>query len=283
MISVRSNISVLKSVGHIQKSTKTLTSSVNQVSTGKRINSAADDGAGNSVAVRMEADISSTSQAQRNINDGISYVQTIEGSLETATNIITRLRELSVQAANETYTSSDRTMILAEMTQQYNEFQRLRQSAQYNGVNYLNSNDTIAFQVGKDGSANDQMSLNLRDVSLRITTMGTAGSNIGATVVGGTAANRSVAVANLALLDSTLNTLSGSRATVGSLQNRMETALTENSSNNLNMQAAQGRILDADYASQTTQMTRSQMQLQAGIASLAQAKSMPQGVLGLLN
>ena len=283
MMSVRSNISVLKSVGHIQKSTQSLTESLNQVSTGRRINSAADDTAGNGVSVRMEADITSTSQAQRNINDGISYIQTIEGSLETASSIITRLRELSVQAANDTYTSADRTMILEEMTQNFNEYERLRQAAEYNGVNYLNSNATVTFQVGKDGSSNDQMSLNLRDVSLRITAMGTAGSNIGATIGAGTAANKSVALANLSLLDTALNTISSSRATVGSLQNRLETALTENSTNNLNMQAAQGRILDADYASKTTDMTRSQMRLQAGIASLSQAKSMPQGVLGLLN
>ena len=283
MLSVRSNISVLKSVGHIENSTKSLNKSLNQVSTGRRINSAADDVAGNGVAVRMEADITSTSQAQRNINDGISYVQTIEGSLETASSIITRLRELSVQAANDTYTSSDRSMILTEMTQSFNEYQRLRQGAEYNGVNYLNSNATVTFQVGKDGSANDQMSLNLRDVSLRITAMGTGGSNFGATIGAGTAANKSVALANLSLLDTALNTISSSRATVGSLQNRLETALTENSTNNSNMQAAQGRILDTDYASKTTDMTRSQMRLQAGIAALSQAKSMPQGVLGLLN
>ena len=280
MISVRSNISVLKSVGHIQKSTKTLTSSVNQVSTGKRINSAADDGAGNSVAVRMEADRTSLDQAGRNANDAISLLQTAEGSLETLTSIAMRFRELSVQAVNQTYTSTDRSHMLTEMTTLNIDWRRTAIQAEYNGISVLSSNDTLSFQVGTDGSTNDAISLDLS--TLRISGIASF-SAVGATASAGTAANSSVAAANLRLLDSAIDSLSSMRANIGSLQNRMETALTENSSNNLNMQAAQGRILDADYASQTTQMTRSQMQLQAGIASLAQAKSMPQGVLGLLN
>jgi len=266
----------------LNKTQGSLSSSLEKISSGLRINRAADDAAGLGVATRMESDNTSLKQAMRNTNDGISLVQTAEGSIEQLSNILIRFRELSVQASNETYTSTDRTMIGEEMEQLKNEYQRITTLANFNEQSLLNGSGTLSIQVGIDGTANDRIDLVMTDFS---TTQG-AISNVGTvftSVDAGTASIAESAAANLTELDSAINALSTRRAKLGSIQNRFENALSEASTYSQNLSAAQSQILDVDYASESANMTRYQIQSQAGVAALAQAKAIPQSIISLLS
>ena len=281
-MSIRTNIAAISSINSLSGTQKSLSSSLEKISSGLRINRAADDAAGLGVANRMEADNTSLKQAMRNTNDGISLVQTAEGSIEQLTNILIRFRELSVQAANETYTTTDRGMIGTEMNQLKNEYQRITTLANFNEQSLLNGSGTLNIQVGIDGTSNDAISINMTNLA---TTLGAIASlaTVFTTVTSSTASTAAVATANLANLDNAINALSTRRATLGSLQNRFENALAEQSTLSQNLSAAQSQILDVDYASESANMTRYQIQSQAGVAALAQAKAIPQSIISLLS
>ena len=279
MLSIHTNVNVLDSLGHLKSARTDLRKSVGSISSGKRINGASDDGAGLSVATRLEADKTSLTQAKRNINDALGLMQTAEGTLDTLVGIAIRFRELSVQAINETYTSADRQMMLTEMTDLFTDWRRIASDSEYNGIAVTNSNNTISFQVGKDGNAADAISVNLNRI--RVSTI-TAFATVGATTGAGTAADSSTAASNLRLIDRAIVDLGDMRAKVGSMQNRLSTAIEQSSAENTSLQAAQGRILDVNYASRAANMTRLQMQREVSIASLSQAKNIPTGLLSLI-
>jgi len=280
-MSIRTNMAALSSINTLGRTQGNLSTSLERISSGLRINRAADDAAGLGVATRMESDNTSLQQAMRNTNDGISMVQTAEGSLEQLSNILIRFRELSVQAANETYSSDDRTMIQTEMTALKNEYNRITSTSSFNEQSLLDATVSISIQVGTDTAGTNQISFALSDFA-------TSGGAISAvsTVLNVNFANASqvtVATANLAELDSAITALSTRRATIGALQNRFENALAEASTLSQNLSASQSQILDVDYASESANMTRFQIQQQAGVAALAQAKAMPQSIISLLN
>ncbi len=281
-MSIRTNLAAISSINSLGSTQKSLSNSLEKISSGLRINRAADDAAGLGVATRMETDNTSLKQAMRNTNDGISLVQTAEGSIEQLTNILIRFRELSVQASNETYTTTDRGMIGTEMTQLQAEYQRITTLANFNEQSLLNGTGTLAIQVGIDGSTNDAISINMNNLS---TTLGAISSlsTVFQTVTSGAASTASGATGNLANLDTAINALSTRRATLGSIQNRFENALAESATYSQNLSAAQSQILDVDYASESANMTRYQIQSQAGVAALAQAKSIPQSIISLLS
>jgi flagellin len=281
-MSVRTNIAAVSSINTLNKSQSNLSSSLEKISSGLRINRAADDAAGLGVATRMESDNTSLKQAMRNTNDGISMVQTAEGSIEQLSNILIRFRELTVQAANETYTSTDRTMIQTEMGQLQNEYNRITSTANFNEQDLLEATVAVSIQVGIDGSADNRITFTLSNFA---TTAGASGFT-GLSIVFGQIANGAevtVAQANLARLDDAVNNLSARRATLGAIQNRFENALAEASTYSQNLSAAQSNILDVDYASESANMTRYQIQSQAGVAALAQAKAIPQSIISLLS
>jgi flagellin len=288
-MSIRTNMAALSSINTLGRTQGNLSASLERVSSGLRINRAADDAAGLGVATRMEADNTSLQQAMRNTNDGISMIQTAEGSLEQLTNIMTRVRELTVQAANETYATADRTMIKTEMTQLKNEFERITATSEFNEQTLLNATaaNTISIQVGMDGSANDRIQFNL--TSFATTNGAISGLSLvfnaitTTTTTANIAMDASIASSNLTRIDTVLTGLSTRRATIGALQNRFENALAEASTLSQNMSASQSQILDVDYASESANMTRFQIQQQAGVAALAQAKAMPQSIISLLN
>lgn len=282
MMTVRTNLTALSSINSLNKSQNSLGSSLEKISSGLRINRAADDAAGLGVATRMESDNTSLKQAMRNTNDGISLVQTAEGSIEQLSNILIRFRELSVQASNETYTSTDRTMIGEEMDQLKNEYQRITTLANFNEQSLLNGSGTLSIQVGIDGTANDRIDINMSDFATSLGAL-TSVTTVFATVTAGTASTAAVATTNLSQLDTAINALSTRRAKLGSIQNRFENALSEASTYSQNLSAAQSQILDVDYASESANMTRYQIQSQAGVAALAQAKAIPQSIISLLS
>jgi len=281
-MTIRTNLAAMSSINTLNGTQKSLSHSLEKISSGLRINRAADDAAGLGVATRMESDNTSLKQAMRNTNDGISMVQTAEGSIEQLSNILIRFRELSVQAANETYTTTDRSMIQTEMSQLKNEFNRITSTANFNEQDLLEATIAISIQVGMDGSGDNRITFTLANFA---TTTGSSGmtslSGVFKNVANG--ANVTVAQANLARLDSAINGLSTRRAKLGAIQNRFENALAEASTYSQNLSAAQSQILDVDYASESANMTRYQIQSQAGVAALAQAKAIPQSIISLLS
>jgi flagellin len=280
-MTIRTNLAAMSSINTLNGTQKSLSNSLEKISSGLRINRAADDAAGLGVATRMESDNTSLKQAMRNTNDGISMVQTAEGSLEQLSNILIRFRELSVQAANETYTTTDRGMIQTEMSQLKNEYNRITSTANFNEQDLLEATVAISIQVGMDGSGDNRITFTLSQFA---TTAGAIGG--GLSVVFGqvaNAANVTVAQSNLSRLDSAINALSTRRAKLGAIQNRFENALSEASTYSQNLSAAQSQILDVDYASESANMTRYQIQSQAGVAALAQAKAIPQSIISLLS
>jgi flagellin len=281
-LTVRTNIASLSAIHQLNRTQGSLTTSLERISSGLRVNRASDDAAGLSVASRMASDNTSLAQAMRNTNDGISMVQTAEGGLNELNNILVRMRELSVQASNETYNSTDRSMITTEMTQLSAEYQRIVTTANFNRTNLLNASDTaFNIQVGIQNSSDNRITIDLdalaaaaSDVGLK--TLFSANSIASSGQIG-------AAQTNIDLIDSALNDISTRRSTLGALQNRLESSLSEASNYSQNLSASQSQIMDVDYASESANMTRYQIQQQAGVAALAQAKAIPQSVISLLS
>ena len=278
-LTVRTNMAAIGAINNLNRTQSLLTNSLSKISSGLRINRAADDAAGLSVATRMNSDNTSLKQAMRNTNDGISMVQTAEGGLNELHNILVRMRELSVQASNDTYSSADRTMISTEMGQLKEEFVRIASTANFNRQDILNgSNTSFDIQVGIHDNADNRIAINLASLN---STMGA----VGLSFTGGVTAAGSVgnAQTNISTIDAALSNIATRRSRLGAIQNRLESALSEATSYSENLSSAQSQIMDVDYASESANMTRYQIQQQAGVAALAQAKAISQSILSLLS
>ena len=278
-LTVRTNMAAIGAINNLNRTQGSLTNSLSKISSGLRINRSADDAAGLSVATRMNSDNTSLKQAMRNTNDGISMVQTAEGGLSELHNILVRMRELSVQASNDTYSSDDRTMISTEMGQLKEEFERIASTANFNRQDVLNgTNTSFDIQVGIHGNADNRIAINLASLN---STMGA----VGLTFTGGVTGSGSVgnAQTNISTIDAALSNIATRRSRLGAIQNRLESALSEATSYSENLSSAQSQIMDVDYASESANMTRYQIQQQAGIAALAQAKAISQSILSLLS
>jgi len=278
-LTVRTNMAAIGAINNLNRTQGSLTNSLSKISSGLRINRAADDAAGLAVATRMNSDNTSLKQAMRNTNDGISMVQTAEGGLNELHNILVRMRELSVQASNDTYSSDDRTMISTEMGQLKNEYVRIASTANFNREDILSGSDTsFDIQVGIHNNADNRISINLASLN---STMGAVGLSFQGGVTGsGSVGN---AQTNISTIDAALSEVATRRSRLGAIQNRLESALSVATSYSENLSAAQSRILDVDYASESANMTRYQIQQQAGVAALAQAKAISQSILSLLS
>jgi flagellin len=278
-LTVRTNMAAIGAINNLNRTQGSLSSSLGKISSGLRINRAADDAAGLSVASRMNSDNTSLKQAMRNTNDGISMVQTAEGGLSELHNILVRMRELSVQASNETYNTTDRSMIATEMGQLKSEYVRIASTANFNRVSILKGTDTaFNIQVGIQDNADNRININLASLN---STMGA----VGLTFTGGVASSGflSNAQGNVSTIDAALSKIATRRARLGAIQNRLENALSEATSYSENLSASQSQIMDVDYASESANMTRYQIQQQAGVAALAQAKAIPQSIMSLLS
>ena len=281
-LTVRTNIASLSAIHQLNRTQGDLTTSLERISSGLRVNRSADDAAGLSVANRMNSDNTSLTQAMRNTNDGISMIQTAEGGLTELNNILVRMRELSVQASNETYNSTDRSMIATEMTHLQAEYSRIVTTSNFNRTDLLNSTDTsFGIQVGIQNTTDDRISINLSSLAA-------AASDVGLNTLFSTssiaqAGQLTQARINIDLIDTALDGISTRRARLGALQNRLESALNYSGRSLENLSASQSRILDVDYASESANLARFQIQQQASVAALAQAKSMQQSIISLLS
>ena len=277
-LTVRTNVGALSAIKTLNKTQNSLTKSLGRVSSGSRINQAGDDAAGLSVSSRMKSDNVSLKAAMRNTNDGISLIQTAEGGLNEVYNILTRMRELTVQASNDTYSTTDRAQIRIEFNQLRSEISRISSDTNFNRIGVLNSTKTLTFQIGINNASNNQFAIDLGTVSASLGALSIASSKVS---IGGTNTS-SFARAAITTIDTALSSVNDKRARLGAFQNRLESALNTASNYSQNLSAAASQISDVDYASESANLTKFQIMQQAGVAALGQAKAIPQSVLSLL-
>jgi len=274
-LTVNTNLASINAQRNLAGSQSALALSIQRLSTGLRVNSAKDDAAGMYTVQKMTADIRGLEQAARNAADAISLAQTAEGAMNQIQANLQRIRELAVQSANATV--EDRTGLQREVDQLTQEISRVIQTTRFNGTALLSASSALAFQVGAQGAADNQVS-----VSTAVLT-GIAGYSGDLSATGvvnvSTAAAASAAIASV---ETAINTVSSSRATFGAVQNRFEAVIANLQNYAENLMAARSRIQDADFARETAALTRTQIMQQAGVAVLAQANAMPQSVLALL-
>ena len=301
---INTNLISLNAQRNTGSSQMSLATSMQRLSSGLRVNSAKDDAAGLAIAERMNSQVRGMNVAIRNANDAISLAQTAEGALGKVSDMLQRMRELAVQSANGTNNATDRSALNNEFTQLQAEIDRVAFSTTFNGQALLTGTAGFQFQVGANASSNDAISV--AGVSINGTTLGTAtGSNdgalanvvsatttdilalgtAGATTSGGFDVYTSGSIGALdaiAKIDLALSQVNTARSTFGASQNRFESVIAGLQVSVENQTAARSRIMDADFASETSNLSRSQILQQAGNAMIAQANQLPQQVLALL-
>jgi len=275
-LTINTNIASLNAQRNLSTSQGALETSLRRLSSGLRVNSAKDDAAGLFSIQKMTADIRGLNQAVRNAQDGISLGQTGEGSMDQIQAAQQRIREIAVQSANATV--EDRTGLQAEVDQLTQEISRIVQTTQFNGKQLLDgTGGTLTFQIGQDGTVSNQIDVSGLDLtSLNSYSAGLTGT---VRVDVGSAAAASAAITDL---DTDIDSVSSSRATFGAVQNRFEAVVVNLTTYSENLSAARSRIQDTDFAAETANLTRAQILQQAGVAMLAQANTLPQTVLSLL-
>ncbi len=259
---------------NLTNTNRNLRTSFERVSSGLRLNKAADDSAGFGVAENLEAQSRSATVAVRNTNDGVSVVQTAEGATSEVGSILMRMRELAVQSSSEVLATTERAYIQDEFAELTSEVERIANVTEFNGKKLTNnSNTSLAVQVGVNNSANDRISITLGDLTSSTLGVRTAVMSL-----------NSVASARAAItsLDSALDTVNGYRSDFGAIQNRLGSALQNIEIYAENLASAEAQIRDADFAYETAELSKLQIMQQAGLSVLAQAKMSTQGVLSLL-
>lgn len=274
-IRINTNVPSITARRNLSVSNRNLGDSFRKLASGERITRAADDAAGLAISERLKAQIRGNRQAQRNANDAISFVQTAEGGLNEISNIIIRLRELSVQSASDTVGETERGLADIEFQQLKDEIQRISQSVEFNGTNLLDgSGGVFEFQVGIN---NDPMVDRLRfDASKGDATLASLGLSAESI------RSREGAQTSLERLDDALVQINGTRAELGALQNRLSSTISNLEINEENISAANSRIRDVDVAAESAELARNQVLTQAGTAVLAQANQFGSQALNLI-
>ncbi|MCB5207511.1 flagellin domain-containing protein [Methylovorus mays] len=273
---INTNLASLNAQRNLSTSQSSLNTSIQRLSSGLRVNSAKDDAAGLAIATRMDAQVKGQTVAIRNANDAISLAQTGEGALGEITTALQRMRELAVQSANATNGSDDRDNLQAEFEELQSEITRLTSGTEFNGVNILSNTSSLTFQVGSGTTTNDTITVSAIDLSTGDVATAAGGT---ITIDGADATNASAAID---AIDDALDAVNTNRATFGAVQNRFNSVISSLQVSVENISASKSRIMDADYASETANLTKTQILQQAGTAMLAQANSLPQSVLTLL-
>ncbi|GAA0646702.1 MULTISPECIES: flagellin [Pseudomonadota] len=269
MTVIGTNVAALRAANASTSAQMSLSKSIDRLSTGKRINSAADDAAGNAIATRMTSQIRGLNQAVRNANDGISLTQTAEGGMNEIVNMMQRMRELAVQSASGTLVAGDRTNLQAEVTALIAQVNDVAGKTTFNGVSLLNTAGPVAIQTGS--ASGDTMNIALADVTA-------TGLGINAITI----ATDTGAAAALTSLDTALNTITTAQANLGASQNRLQATVSSLVNRATNLSEARSRIQDANFSEESTNLARSQILSQASTAMLAQANQSQQGVLSLI-
>ncbi|WP_395699062.1 flagellin [Aquabacterium sp.] len=271
-MTINTNVVSMNAQRNTSASQNSLATSMQRLSSGLRVNSAKDDAAGLAIASRMDAQVRGMNVAVRNANDAISLSQTAEGAIGKLSDMVQRMRELAVQSANGTNTAADRTNLDAEYQQLGQEITRTIGATSFNGLNILAGNAGAQdFQVG--ANSGQTVTVTTTDLSADASVTAVTGGDIT------TAGTATTAITNL---DSLIDKLNSERATYGAAQNRFDAIVNVLQASSENQAAAKGRIMDADFAAETANLSRAQILQQAGNAMVAQANQLPQQVMALL-
>ena len=296
-LSINQNIAAVNSYRNLSNTQNDLSKSLEKLSSGFRINRAADDAAGLAISEGLRSQVGGLKVAARNAQDGISVVQTAEGALTEVHSILQRLRDLGVQGANDSNNANARANITAEATSLVAELGRIAESTNFNGTSLLKGNSgsvlaagartggtALNFQVGADGSTNSAITVDLNSAAVdAVSSMLVVSSGTGAMGASGfNVATHANAQASITYVDAQIKNVSTARANLGAMQNRFEHTIKNINVAVENLSASESRIRDTDMASEMVQFTRAQILSQAGTAMLAQANQIPQGVLSLL-
>jgi flagellin len=287
-LSVNTNVAAINAYRNLSATQTSLSKSLEKLSSGFRINRAADDAAGLAISEGLRSQISGLTQAARNAQDGISVVQTAEGALTEVHSILHRMRDLAVQAANDSNSDEARKNIVAEASQLQKELGRIADSTNFNGRTLLNGGGsagaTMNFQVGADGNTSSAIAVDLSKAN--VSNVSNAVSFVTAVSAGGASAadmmSHVTAQNAIKEIDKQISLISDARAELGAYQNRFEHTINSVNVAVENLSASESRIRDTDMASEMVNFTKSQIMSQAGTAMLAQANAIPQGVLKLL-
>jgi flagellin len=276
MTVINTNTAALRAQNGSRTADNALSTAMERLSSGKRINSAKDDAAGLAIASKMTSQIRGMGQAVRNANDGISFAQTAEGALSEVTNMLQRIRELAVQSASGTYSTSDRTYLDSEVTELKSQITSILATTEFNGTRIFNSSASGTTYTAASGSVAIQTGVNSGDtVSVSFSSL----SDLASGTAVDTAANAGTALANV---DTALTNVNATRAKLGAAQSRLESTVNQLTSNVTNLSDARSRIEDADFSQETSNLAKAQILSQASTAMLAQANQSQQGVLSLL-
>lgn len=290
MTTINTNVQSLNAQRNLSMSQDSLSTSMQRLSSGLRVNSAKDDAAGMAIAERMNTQVKGMNVAIRNANDGISLAQTAEGALGRISENLQRMRELAVQAANDTNSTSDRTALDGEYKQLAAENLRVIENTKFNGQALLTgsggNSGTFSFQVGANTSADNQISIITVNMNSTPASGGLGSNTLGAsaTLAGSAAAGITATSARATMdnIDAAITAVNIQRGTFGASQNRFDSVVANLRVASENQASARGRIMDADFAQETANLSRGQILQQAGTAMVAQANQLPQGVLSLL-
>ena len=278
-LTINTNIASIDAQRNLSASQNSLATSMQRLSSGLRINSSKDDAAGLSIAERMNSQVRGMNVAIRNSNDGISLAQTADGALAQVGNSLQRMRELAVQARNSTNSSSDKDSLNKEFSQLQSEITRVLGGTTFNGKHMLGADaTTLNFQVGANTTADDTVSIKTTDMT-KDTTMTAVTSS---TAVIDSSADSSTIGGVIDNIDAAINDVNDTRATFGATESRFDSIISNLQSGVENQSAARSRIMDADFAAETANMSRANVLQQAGTAMIAQANQQPQQVLSLL-
>jgi flagellin len=286
MAVVNTNVNASVAQNALIRNERSMNAAMEKLSTGQRINSASDDAAGLAIASRMTSQIRGLETGIRNANDAISMISTADGALVEVTNMLQRMRELALQASNGTTTSADRDYLNSEYANLISEIDRIAQNTQWNGSDLLNhtttGSSTFAYQVGANGGQTISVDFGDFNNTGASGVMQDLNSAHGSIAAGTTASALTTATSAVVSIDATITSVNEQRATFGAKINQLTYAVDNLSNVKVNSEAARSRILDTDYAQETSELARTQIIQQAGTAMLAQANQLPQTVLSLL-
>jgi flagellin len=272
---INTNVQSLRAQNSLSKVEENKANTLAKLSSGTRINKAGDDAAGLAISEKLKANIRGTQQATRNAGDGISMIQTAEGGLSESSNILIRLRELSVQASSDTIGDQERKFANLEFQQLTNEMERIATSTQFNGKSLLDGKgEKLDFQIGiMNDSANDRLSYDSGAISAKVSDLGVAGLGV---------ETKDQAQTNLEKIDAAINGVNANRASLGALQNRLQSTISNLEVRTENLSAANSRIRDTDIAQESAEMTKANILSSAATSVLAQANSAGSTALKLI-
>jgi len=280
MATINTNISALGAQNAMKVNARNMSATMEELSTGRRINSASNDAAGLAIGQNMTAQVRGLDQAVRNLNDGVNLLQTAEGALNETTNMLQRMRELAVQAASGTYSTTQRVYLQTEFLALNSQIDKIASETTWNGYTVLTGTTggttagTYSFQSGQTSGQTIDVAIGGMTISaLGLTATASTGIALSS------AASASAAIATI---DSAINTVNSQRATIGASINRMTYAVDNITNISSNISASRSTIMDTDYAAASTNLSKNQIIQQAATAMLAQANQQPQSVLSLL-